>query len=146
LNRIYIQPSFKKVQRSFGRILLEICGAVKWRQEKVLSGGGSAFILAHWNERQNRKDPDSIGSCTEALVGHVLSERFSRNPMEWSKSGPATRAMIRVFVKNGGMIMPADIGAKQHSGEERRTIHGRIAKYAQLARSKELELLRDCKN
>jgi hypothetical protein len=105
-----------------------------------------AFLLAHWSEIQNRKDPDSIGSCTEALISHVLSERFSRNPMGWSKHGLEKMSMIRVFIKNGGKIMPCDIGCDKRTDEERRVALGRTEKYAALVRRQEKELLADVKN
>jgi hypothetical protein len=106
----------------------------------------SAFMLAHWGEIQNRKDPDSIGSCTEALISHVLSARFSRNPMGWSKHGLEKMSMIRVFVKNGGKIMPCDIGGDMRTDEERRTGRFRADRYAELVNEQERKLLADVKN
>ena len=47
----------------------------------------SAYILNNWGAVRNMKREGSIGSCTEAMVSHVFSERFSRNPMGWSKEG-----------------------------------------------------------
>jgi len=105
-----------------------------------------AFLLAHWDGIQSRADPDSIGSCTEALVSHVFSERFSRNPMGWSKAGLEKMTMIRVFTKNGGKIMPFDIGTDKRTEEERRTIRSRIEKYAALVNQQEQELLEEAKN
>jgi hypothetical protein len=105
-----------------------------------------AFILAHWEEIQNRKDSDSIGSCTEALISHVLSERFSRNPMGWSVAGLEKMSMIRVFLKNGGRIMPCDVGCDRRTDEERRTQRGRTDKYARLVQEQERKLLAGMKN
>jgi len=45
----------------------------------------TAYVLNHWEAIQNMKLPEAIGSCTEAMVSHVLSERLSRSPMGWSE-------------------------------------------------------------
>ena len=105
-----------------------------------------AFLLAHWDEIQNLTDRDSIGSCTEALISHVFSERFSRNPMGWSKAGLEKMTMIRVFITNGGKITPLDIGLDRRSERERRTIRSRVEKYAALVNRQEQELLKEAKN
>ena len=44
------------------------------------------------------------GSCTEAQVSHVLSKRFSRNPMGWSEEALGKLASVRVFMLNGGKL------------------------------------------
>jgi hypothetical protein len=69
----------------------------------------SMHILDHWESIQANKLKGSIGSCTEAMVSHVLADRLSRNPMGWSKKGLARMAMIRVFTQNGETITPEDI-------------------------------------
>jgi hypothetical protein len=102
-----------------------------------------AFLLFHWDAVQNRNDPDSIGSCSEALISHVLSERFSRSPMGWSKAGLSKMAMIRVFVKNGGRVSPMDICKDKRSSEERLFVRTRTEKYETLVRKQQDEALRD---
>src|SRR3712207_8131256 len=47
------------------------------------------YIINNWDGIVNRYTLDIPGSCTEGQVSHVLSERFSRNPMGWSKIGRA---------------------------------------------------------
>lgn len=76
------------------------------------------YLNNKWDEIVNRRILDIPGSCTEGQVSHVLSERFSRNPMGWSKEGLGKLSKLRVYVKNGGEIKgehfredcPDDIG------------------------------------
>jgi hypothetical protein len=69
----------------------------------------SAYILNCWEKIQNMWADGSIGSCTEAMVSHVFSERFSRNPMGWGKTGLGKMSDIRVFTRNGGRIVADDL-------------------------------------
>jgi len=87
---------------------------------KALRSDG-AFLLAHWQAILNGRHPLAIGSCTEALVSHVLSKRLSRDPLGWSVSGLAKLSMVRVFCLNGGVVMPWDIGADKTN--ERKVIN-----------------------
>lgn len=103
------------------------------------------YILNHWDAIQNTKLPESIGSCTEAMVSHVLSERFSRNPMGWSKKGLSKLAMIRVYVLNGGKVEPADTVAWKHSGKKHRVIK-KIEKYENIVNLQHNEIFNDVKN
>jgi len=94
---------------------------------KTLQENG-AFLLSHWQAILNGRHPDAIGSCTEALVSHVLSERLSRDPMGWSKHGLSKLAMVRVFRLNGGSVNPCDIGKGRESAKTRMVINN-IKKY-----------------
>lgn len=62
------------------------------------------YLNNKWDEIVNRRTLDIPGSCTEGQVSHILSERFSRNPMGWSKEGLGKLSKLRVYVKNGGEI------------------------------------------
>ena len=53
------------------------------RQTKAVKEFGS-YIRNNWEEIVRRKRLDIPGSCTEGQISHVLSERFSRDPMGWS--------------------------------------------------------------
>jgi hypothetical protein len=108
-------------------------------------GENSAYILTHWDAIQNIRLPGSVGSCTEAMVSHVLSERFSRNPMGWSKAGLSKMAMIRVFVMNGGSIVPADVTAMKGDGR-RGSVMTRIAKYEGIVKKQQEEALKGMKD
>ena len=62
------------------------------------------YLFSNWEAAVNRFREDMPGSCTEGQVSHVLSERFSRNPMGWSEEGLGKLSKLRVFCKNGGEI------------------------------------------
>lgn len=62
------------------------------------------YLFSNWEAAVNRFREDMTGSCTEGQVSHVLSERFSRNPMGWSEEGLGKLSKLRVFCKNGGKI------------------------------------------
>lgn len=65
----------------------------------------AVYLLGNWQEIRTRLTEDSIpGSCTEGQVSHVLSERFSRNPMGWSEAALGKLVMARIYRKNGGEI------------------------------------------
>ncbi|MDR2089700.1 MAG: ISLre2 family transposase [Clostridiales Family XIII bacterium] len=113
------------------------------RLKSVKENGG--YILSHWNAIQNIRLPGSTGSCTEAMVSHVLSERFSRNPMGWSKAGLSKMAMIRVFVMNGGRITPADVTALKGDGRKDAVL-AHIDKYERIARKQQEETLNGMKD
>ena len=123
-------------REAFQKLFYEMTDAVskgmkddKGRQKKhKVLHENAAFLLAHWQAILNAKHPDAIGSCTEALVSHILSERLSRDPMGWSRHGLSKLAMVRVFRINGGEVSPLDIGKGKTAGKERTVING-INKY-----------------
>jgi len=111
---------------------------IKKRTKKIRKTGG--YMLAHWDAIMRRFEPEMTGSCTEPLVSHVLSERFSRNPMGWSEAGLSKIASCRVYVQNGGMITKDDIiTGKITSGK---TAPHKIDKYEALVALKTKEFLR----
>lgn len=58
---------------------------------------------------------DLPGSCTEGQVSHVLSARFSRNPMGWSKAGLGKLSKVRVCIENGWCITSRDMKPESKS-------------------------------
>jgi hypothetical protein len=104
-----------------------------------------AYILAHWDAIRNLRLPASIGSCTEAMVSHVLSERFSRSPMGWSRAGLSKAAMIRVFVMNGGRAEPGDVTARKGDGRKG-SVPTDIEKYEGIVRKQREESLKGMKD
>jgi hypothetical protein len=105
----------------------------------------SSYILTHWEAIRNLKLPGGIGSCTEAMISHVLSERLSRNPMGWSKAGLSKMAMIRVYVMNGGKIEAADVTAgkwEKHKG----AVISNIEKYEGIVKKQQEEALKGMKD
>ena len=77
------------------------------------------YFINNWEAIEARELGHETGSCTEAQVSHILSERLSRNPMGWSNLGLAKMAMIRIYVKNGGTVTATDVGKGRN--EEFRT-------------------------
>ena len=71
------------------------------------------YLFGNWEEIRNLITLDIPGSCTEGQVSHVLSERFSRNPMGWSKAGLGKLSKLRVYCCNGEKLTAADLKAKQ---------------------------------
>ena len=61
-------------------------------------------MFKNWYEIRGRIVEELPGSCTEAQVSHVLSERFSRDPLGWSEVCLGKLTSARVYVKNGGTI------------------------------------------
>lgn len=62
------------------------------------------YLMNNWEAIVNLKTKKTTGSCTEAQVSHVLSERFSRDPLGWSKTGLGILTTQRIYIKNGGKI------------------------------------------
>lgn len=67
-----------------------------------------SYLLNHWEAIMHRKTLDIPGSCTEGQVSHILSKRFSREPLGWSKTILGKLSKLRVHVKNGGQITGKD--------------------------------------
>lgn len=83
------------------------------------------YITNQWDGIVNRYSEGAVGSCTEAMISHVLSERLSRDPMGWSTEGLNAMAGLRVYMKNGGVVTREHF---RRSGEERQT--SQLSKYA----------------
>lgn len=84
------------------------------------------YILNQWDGVVERYKDGSVGSCTEAMISHVLSERLSRDPMGWSEDGLKAMASLRVYVKNGGKVRREHF---MRSDEEKQ--NSKLEKYAQ---------------
>lgn len=83
------------------------------------------YIINQWDGIVNRYSDGAVGSCTEAMVSHVLSERLSRDPMGWSTDGVNAMAGLRVYIKNGGVVTREHF---RRSEEERQV--SQLSKYA----------------
>jgi len=119
---------------------MEEGGGLRKKLKAVRENG--AFLLAHWQAMLAGRLPDAIGSCTEAQVSHVLSKRFSRDPMGWSKMGLAKTAMVRAFRQNGGTVMPCDIGAGKTLGRAR-VLPRNIKRYEDIVKKQHNEVFKD---
>lgn len=82
-------------------------GEANKKQQNLLKT--AQYIRRNWSKIQARYKETTVGSCTEAMVSHVLSERLSRNPMGWSDYGLGKMAMLRVYTQNGQHISPSDV-------------------------------------
>nr|WP_130863313.1 UPF0236 family protein [Bacilliculturomica massiliensis] len=71
-------------------------------QKRVREFGG--YLLRHWEEIRRRRTEEVPGSCTEGQVSHLLSKRFSRDPMGWSRAGLGKLSRVRIYLKNGGKL------------------------------------------
>lgn len=74
--------------------------------EKVSAFG--AYLMGHWDAIRLRVSEELPGSCTEGQVSHILSERFSRDPLGWSEEGLGKLSKQRVYLKNKGRIEASD--------------------------------------
>ncbi|MGN0358687.1 MAG: ISLre2 family transposase [Lachnospiraceae bacterium] len=77
------------------------------KDDEILEFG--RYLFGNWEHIRNRIILDIPGSCTEGQVSHVLSERFSRNPMGWSKAGLGKLSKLRVYNINGGKLTGKDL-------------------------------------
>lgn len=102
----------KKADAILQEMLDEAGGELK--KEKAVRELGT-YLMNHWEAACRRYSGEDIpGSCTEGQVSHVLAERFSRNPMGWSRPVLGRLACVRVYVKNGGKM---EVGHFREQGE-----------------------------
>ena len=92
-----------KVEAILGSLMKECQSEKDFEKVQELQ----TYLFSNWEAAVNRFKEDVSGSCTEGQVSHVLSERFSRNPMGWSEEGLGKLSKLRVFCKNGGKITAA---------------------------------------
>lgn len=98
LNQAFIENNKDKAIELFSKLLEESND----QKEKLIPK--VKYILAQWDGVVNRKTLNIPGSCTEGQVSHILSQRFSRDPLGWSKEGLGRLSKLRVHLKNGGKI------------------------------------------
>jgi len=82
-------------------------------KEKEKAKEYKRYILNNWEGIEKNFLPKTTGSCTEGQVSHVLSERFSRTPMGWSKENLKNLSSARVYVLNGGKITRETLETKE---------------------------------
>lgn len=100
INEAIRENNFSKVEQIISELYKDCNSSndAKLLQEML------TYLGSNWEAIVNRYEEDMTGSCTEGQVSHVLSERFSRNPMGWSEAGLGKLAKLRVYTKNGGKI------------------------------------------
>lgn len=93
-------------------------------RERVKEFG--TYLFDHWDEILNRRNGEYPGSCTEGQVSHLLSKRFSREPMGWSRSVLGKLSVARIYVRNGGKLSWRDIEEPNKEKELYREYAARI--------------------
>ena len=139
----YIPTIKRAIQNDNKNGFIDICKRIADKQEKTDKAAikklneFTTYILNNWQAVVNRMTLEICGSCTEALVSHVLSARLSRNPLAWSERGLQKMSMLRVYTKNGGMVSVEDIRRKQTEAEKKKEknhlYRNGFDKYKQLA-------------
>ena len=75
--------------KTYKKLLQSIC-ALQSEKKKDSCLETARYL---WNNREaaHLRCADGVcGSCTEAMAGHVLSERLSCTPLAWSETGLGT--------------------------------------------------------
>ena len=80
-------------------------------------GQFAGYLFCSWEQIRRRVKGGIPGSCTEAQVSHVLSERFSRDPLGWSETVLGKLTGVRVYIRNGGEITKNDLKAETKEQE-----------------------------
>ena len=138
--------AFEATAHALLAAVLESVPEGKARDKKAESLNDSiGYILNNWDAIRNAGLPGAIGSCTEAMVSHILSDRLSRSPMGWSKKGLSKMAMIRVFTLNGGEVKPVDTLVWKHC-DRRLRVADRIVKYENIVKLQQDDILKDAKS
>jgi len=74
------------------------------------------------NNREGIKNLLTLGkkskSCAEGQISHVLSHRFSRNPLAWMHNSLEALPKIRVFLLNGGELKEEHFKKENKAMEE----------------------------
>ena len=91
------------------------------------------YCAEHWASIVTRLQKETCGSCTEPLVGHVLSERLSRNPIAWSPDGLRKMTMLVLYRKNGGHVCRTNIRVRRDPGAKENFHEDGYARYRDYA-------------
>ena len=116
---------------SFIRYCASIREKLEEKDQQELTGLVNYF-QNNWEAIVLRSKRTYCGSCTEPMIGHVLSERLSRDPVSWSREGLSKIAMVRVYVLNGGKIGAKDIRVSRSKEERKKdltVLEGGLEKY-----------------
>lgn len=105
-------------REDFELVARSIISGCKDATKKKTLNDNLKYVLNQWDGVVTRCAGEVIGSCTEAQVSHVLSQRMSRNPMGWSDDGTNAMASLRVYVKNGGVVTREDFVRKEKRSSE----------------------------
>ena len=102
----------KEDRKKADRILQEMLDMAENGETEEKVRGFGKYLFSHWEEITTRRNADVPGSCTEGQVSHLLSERFSRDPMGWSRAGLGKLSAARIYIRNGGKLGYRDFAEK----------------------------------
>ena len=103
--RIVILEALKKDdKRKADQFVQELLTEPLMEKERKQIRAFAAYLFGEWDAIQRRILEDVPGSCTEGQVSHVLSERFSRDPLGWSEEVLGKLVGARIYLKNGGKL------------------------------------------
>ena len=103
-------------RKKLDRIMQSLYEASEGDKERNYVSKPGNYLLGNYEAIRNRVKYGEVGSCTEGQVSHVLSERFSRDPLGWSEEGLGKLTKQRVYVKNHGKIEASDFKRKEREG------------------------------
>lgn len=90
------------------RYIQELLGEPLSEKDRKRIKDFAGYLFRYWEEIRRRLTEDIPGSCTEGQVSHILSERFSRDPLGWSRKPLGKLVGVRVCWKNGGKLTKED--------------------------------------
>ena len=97
-------------QRMLSEVVYYTATEEALRREKKRINEEFKYFFNNWDAICRRQSVDVTGSCTEAMVSHILAKRLSRNPMWWSKEGLSKQSMLLVYLFNGNHVKASDVG------------------------------------
>lgn len=112
-----IEHAIKKGSRKkAGRYILSLMDRKDKENVKKISDFAK-YLYGNWESIGNLEKLNIPGSCTEGQISHILSERFSRDPLGWSRQCLGKLSKVRVYRANGNEIDAKDF--KEHEQNER---------------------------
>lgn len=104
-----IRNALKRNDKDKARDFLQSLSVDADEKQAARAAEFTTYIMNSWDEIHRRLTLNIPGSCTEGQVSHALSERFSRNPMGWSKETLGRLSSIRISCLNGRWVTEADV-------------------------------------
>lgn len=95
--------------RNCCREVIKRCVGTSERERKTKLAG---YLLGHWQEIRNRKEPGAVGCSAEGHVSHILSARLSSRPLGWGENNLYTIAQLRTMKANGETISYLELTRK----------------------------------
>lgn len=140
-NKAFEQKDRKKAETIIQELYAEAEGDNKLM--KAVKEFGS-YILNNWEEIVRRKTLNIPGSCTEGQVSHVLSERFSRDPIGWSEACLGKLSLARVYIKNGGKLKCENLRSEDPEDKKDKDAEARKERYSEYAERMMKEAVEGC--